>query len=165
MNEQIRAPQLRLIGADGKQIGIVSREEALRQARVAGLDLVEVNAAGNPPVGRLLDYGKYQYAVDKREREIRKKQKKIEVKGVRISFKMGPHDLDLRKSLAEKFLKDGQKVRVEMVLRGREKTLRPIGIAQMEAFLRSLASLSTLEEPIASAPRGLAAVIAPRQAS
>lgn len=163
MNERIRARQVRLIGADGRQIGVVPLEEALRQARVEGLDLVEVNAAGAPPVCRLLDYGKYQYEQDKRERESRKRQKRVEVKGVRISFKMGAHDRTMRKSLAEKFLKAGNKVRVEMVLRGREKALRSVGIQQLHTFLQELDLLARVEEPIAQAPRGLAATIAPKK--
>ncbi len=162
MNERIRAREVRLVGADGKQIGIVPLDEALRQARVAVLDLVEVNAAAVPPVCRLLDYGKYQYEQDKRERESRKKQKRVEVKGVRISFKMGAHDRALRKALAEKFLAEGNKVRVELVLRGREKALRAFGIKQLEAFMRELDAIATVEEPIAQAPRGLAATIAPK---
>lgn len=153
---------VRLIGSDGKQIGVVPREEALRQARVAGLDLVEVNAAATPPVCRILDYGKYQYEQGKRERESRKKQKRTEVKGVRISFKMGSHDRELRKARAEKFLSEGNKVRVELVLRGREKALRTLGKEQLESFLRELELLSRVEEPVAQAPRGLAAVIAPK---
>lgn len=161
MNERIRAREVRLVDSDGKQIGIVPREEALRQARVANLDLVEVNANAVPPVCRLLDYGKYQYEHDKRERESRKKQKRVETKGVRISFKMGAHDRDLRKALAEKFLKEGNKVRVELVLRGREKALRSLGIKQLEAFLKQLEPLARLEEPIGQAPRGMAAVITP----
>lgn len=162
MNERIRARQVRLIGADGKQIGVVLLDEALRQARVEGLDLVEVNATEAPPVCRLLDYGKYQYEQDKRERESRKKQKRVEVKGVRISFKMGAHDRTMRKSLAEKFLKAGNKVRVEMVLRGREKALRAVGIQQLQVFLHELDDLARVEEAIAQAPRGLAATIAPK---
>ena len=138
------------------------REEALRQARVAGLDLVEVNAITQPPVCRLLDHGRYQYEQDKRERESRKKQKRTEVKGVRISFKMGSHDREMRKALAEKFLKEGNKVRMELVLRGREKALRALGKQQLEAFMKELDSLASIEEPIAQAPRGLAAVIAPK---
>lgn len=162
MNEQVRAREVRLIGTDGKQVGIVPREEALRQARVAGLDLVEVNATANPPVCRLLDYGKYQYEHDKRERESRKKQKRVEIKGVRISFKMSDHDRDMRKALAEKFLKEGNKVRAELVLRGREKALRALGRKQLEAFLEQLESIAKVEEPIAQAPRGMAAVLAPK---
>lgn len=153
---------MRLIGADGKQIGIVPLAEALRQARVEGLDLVEVNASSVPPVCRLLDYGKYQYEQDKRERESRKKQKRVEIKGVRISFKMGTHDRNLRKASAEKFLKAGNKVRVEMVLRGREKALRARGAQQLAAFLEELQLLARVEEPIAQAPRGLAATVAPK---
>lgn len=124
---------------------------------------MEVDASATPPVCRLLDYGKYQYEQDKKEREVRKKRKKVEVKGVRISFKMGEHDRQLRKALAEKFLKEGDKVRVEMVLRGREKALREVGRKALEAFLDSLASVAQVEESVSSTPRGgLSATLAPR---
>lgn len=162
MNEQIRAREVRLIGADGRQVGVVPITEALRQARVSGFDLVEVNAATEPPVCRLLDYGKYQYEQDKRERESRKTQRRVEVKGVRISFKMSPHDRGLRRALAEKFLHEGHKVRVELVLRGREKALRSHGLKQLEAFLKELEPLAVVEEPIAPAPRGFAATVTRR---
>lgn len=159
VNERIRAHEVRLIGADGKQVGVVLIQEALRQARVAGLDLVEVNAAVAPPVCRLLDYGKYQYTQDKRERESKKKQKKVEVKGVRISFKMGEHDRELRRLLAEKFLKEGHKVRVDMVLRGREKALVGQGREIMASFLKTLEPLARVEEPVSRSPRGLTGII------
>lgn len=162
MNERIRAREVRLVGVDGKQIGVVPLPEALRQARVVGLDLVEVSPAAVPPVCRILDYGKYQYDQDKRERESRKKQKRAETKGVRITFKMGTHDRELRRALAEKFLKEGHKVRVELVLRGREKALREVGIQQLQTFLRALDALAAVEERIAQAPRGYAAVLAPK---
>lgn len=160
MNERIRAREVRLIGADGKQIGVVLTPEALRQARVAGLDLVEVESDAVPPVCRLLDYGKFQYDQDKKERESKKKQKKMDVKGVRISFKMGEHDRALRRSLAEKFLAEGHKVRVEMVLRGREKGLRTRGAEILQTFLDKLADRSSVVEPISWAPRGFTATIA-----
>lgn len=159
MNEQIRSLEVRLIGADGRQIGIVPVAEALRQARVSGLDLVEVNAATKPPVCRILDYGKYQYEQDKRERESRKKQRRVEVKGVRISFKMSPHDQGLRRARAERFLHEGHKVRVELVLRGREKALRAHGLKLLEAFLKELEPLAVVEEAIAPAPRGFAVTV------
>lgn len=163
MNERIRAPSVRLIGADGRQVGVVPREEALRQARVAGLDLVEVNASTVPPVCRLLDFGRYQYEQDKRERESRRKQKRLETKGVRISFKMSPHDEELRRALAEKFLKEGHRVRVDLFLRGREKALREIGAERVRTFLRRLAALATVEEDVSPSLRGFTALIAPKE--
>ena len=163
MNERIRSRDVRLIDADGKQVGVVPLEEALRQARVAELDLVEVDATSTPPVCRLLDYGKYQYEQDKKEREFRKKRKKVEVKGVRISFKMGEHDRQLRRVLAEKFLKEGHKVRVELPLRGREKALRQVGKQALESFLESLQEIALVEEAVTATPRGgLSAILAPR---
>jgi translation initiation factor IF-3 len=123
---------------------------------------VEVNAAVVPPVCRLLDYGKYQYDQDKRERESKKKQKKVEIKGVRISFKMGEHDRHLRKAAAEKFLGEGHKVRVEMVLRGREKALARRGVEVLQAFLRELEAVAKHEEPVTRSPRGLSTTIEPK---
>jgi translation initiation factor IF-3 len=163
VNERIRSREVRLIDAEGKQVGVVPLEEALRHARVADLDLVEVDATATPPVCRILDYGKYQYEQDKKERELRKKRKKVEVKGVRISFKMGEHDRQLRRALAEKFLKEGHKVRVELPLRGREKALREVGKKALESFLESFQKIALVEEPVAGTPRGgLSATLASR---
>jgi translation initiation factor IF-3 len=154
---------VRLIDAEGKQVGIVPLEEALRQARLVDLDLVEVSRGTMPPVCKILDYGKYQYEQAKREKESRKHQKKIEVKGIRLGLRTDDHDRMLKKKRTEEFLTEGDKVRVEIVLRGREKAHRPLARTIVETFFRTITVPYTVEEPIAHSPRGLAATIAPRK--
>lgn len=163
VNQRIRARTVRLIDAEGKQVGIVPIEEALRQSRLVGLDLVEVSRGTMPPVCRILDYGKYQYEQAKKERESKKHQKKVEIKGIRLGFRTDDHDRLLKKKKTEEFLEEGHKVRVEIVLRGREKAHVPLARKNLEAFLQEIAVPYLLEERVMGSPRGLAGTIAPKK--
>ncbi len=161
MNERIRARSVRLIDAEGKQVGIVPLEEALKRARLAELDLVEVSPDTAPPVCKILEYGKYQYDHSKRERAGRKHQKKVEVKGIRLGLRTSDHDRLLKQKKTGEFLKEGHKVRVEIVLRGREKTHTVLAREILAAFIRTLTEPPVIEEPTTSSPRGLALTLAP----
>lgn len=112
---------MRLIGDAGEQFGVISTSEALHQANESGLDLVEVNPTGNPPVCKLVDFGKMQYEQEKKERKQKAKQKRIEVKGIRLSVRIAENDMKIRAAQAEKFLNEGDKVQIQLQLRGREK--------------------------------------------
>lgn len=162
VNEGIRISRVRVIDEDGAQIGIMHPTEALLHAKRAGLDLVEISPHTNPPVCRILDYGKYQYEQAKKERETRKTHKQVETKGVRIGFKIGDYDLRLRKERTEKFLHNGNKVRVEIALRGREKAYQDMAREKLESFIQSIEAPHHIEEHISKSPRGLAATIAPK---
>jgi len=118
--------------------------EALDEARRKGLDLIEVSPVAQPPVCRIMDYGAYQYQQDKKERKQRVKQKKIEVKGVRLTLKIGPNDLETRKKQALKFLEKGNKVRIELILRGREKAFAGRARELMNNFTDSLSETGNL---------------------
>jgi len=118
VNNQIRAQQVRLIDETKKQVGIVSLVEALRLAREHNLDLIQVTEKVEPPVCKIMEYGKYLYWLQKKEKGIKKSS---EIKGIRLSFKISWHDLETRASQAEKFLKKGNRIKLEMILRGREK--------------------------------------------
>lgn len=120
VNEQIRIREVRLIGENGEQLGIMPTREALRLAYERGLDLVEVAATARPPVCRIMDYGKFKYEQSKKEREARKRQKTINIKEVRMTPKIEEHDFDVKARSAEKFLRDGDKVKVSIRFRGRE---------------------------------------------
>jgi translation initiation factor IF-3 len=122
VNRQIRAKEVRLIDQDGKQIGIVSLQEALRIAEERGLDLVEIAPNANPPVCKLLDYGKFLYELKKKEKEARKKQKEhsMEVKDMNLSLRIDEHDLKVKLKHMREFLEDGDKVRVRIRFRGRK---------------------------------------------
>ncbi len=146
MNEAIRAPQLRVIDSDGKQLGVLPRGEALRLAEDRSLDLVEVAPQADPPVVKLMDFGKYQYERAKREREARKARKEIEVKEIRLRPKTGEHDLAFKIRQARSFLQSGAKVRVRIRFRGREITHPEVASKQLARIAEDLADVSTVEQ-------------------
>ncbi len=120
INEMIRVREVRLIDSNGNQRGIIPTSEALKLAREAGLDLVEVAPKANPPVCKLLDYGKYKFEQEKRDKESKKKQKQIKLKEIRMQPKIDDHDLDFKSKHIKKFLDEGNKVKVTVRFRGRE---------------------------------------------
>ncbi|MBD3238681.1 MAG: translation initiation factor IF-3 [Candidatus Moranbacteria bacterium] len=159
VNEQIKAPELRLIDENGGQLGVVSNQEAKQKASDVGLDLVEVSPNSQPPVVKIMDYGKFLYTKKKQERKNRVKSKKNEVKGIRLGINTEEHDLLIKRKRAEKFLKKGSKVQLELILKGREKAHRSKGRETMEEFVRNLELQATYDQPIKSGPRGLMATI------
>jgi len=160
INNQIRAREVRLIDKDGKQLGVLRLEDALRKAREAGRDLIQVTQKIDPPVCKIADYGKYAYQMKKKERK-QKPQKIGELKSIRLRFNISPHDLETRAKTAEKFLKKGYKVRIEMVLRGREKYLSNFAREKMGRFLEILRNLIAIkvEREIKRETRGLTMII------
>jgi translation initiation factor IF-3 len=127
VNDKIRAPEVRLIGADGDNVGVVSPQSAVEMAEAAGLDLVEISPNANPPVCKIMDYGKYKYEQQKRESEARKKQKVIEVKEVKFRPNTDTHDYDVKMRNVLKFLEKGDKVKVTLRFRGREMAHQDLG--------------------------------------
>jgi len=136
VNYRIRAPQVRLIDETGKQLGILLIEKALRIAGERNLDLIQVTEKVTPPVCKIMDYGKYLYQEKKKEKLAPKGPG--ELKGIRLGFGISQHDLEVRAKLAEKFLKKGYKVRVELILRGRQKALPEFAREKMNQFLKIL---------------------------
>jgi len=161
VNESIRSPQLRVIDADGKQLGILPRREALRLAGERELDLVEVSPNANPPVVKLMDFGKYQYERAKRDREARKASKNIEVKEIRLRPKTGEHDLAFKIRQARSFLESGAKVKVRIRFRGREITHPEVARAQMDRISGDLSDVSTIEQRPGFEGRTILMVLAP----
>jgi translation initiation factor IF-3 len=135
INNQIRADCVRLIDETGKQLGIVSLEEALRLARERNLDLIQVTEKVEPPVCKIMEYGKYLYRLQKKEKGVKKSS---EIKGIRLSFKISLHDLEMRANQAEKFLKKGNRVKIEMILKGREKGFPELAKGKINQFLEIL---------------------------
>ena len=135
--------------------------EAIQIARARELDLVEIAPIAKPPVCKIMDYGKYQYQQSKQERLNKAKQKKVEVKGIRIGIRTDTHDLDFKKNQAEKFLKKGDKVKAEIVLRGREKAHQELARKALSDFLRTIAVPYKMEQEIKRFPGGFNAIIAP----
>lgn len=121
VNEQIRMPKVFLIGEDGEQIGVIETEKAMEMAKEAGLDLVEVNPKEDVSIVKIMDYGQFKYEKDKKEHKQKMQQKKVDIKGIRLSVRISQHDFDFRFQQAKKFLEKGDKLKVELILKGREK--------------------------------------------
>lgn len=161
VNAAIRAPELRVIDHDGKQLGILPRTEALRLADERQLDLVEVAPNAKPPVARLMDFGKYQYEKAKREREARKATKHIEVKEIRLRPKTGEHDINFKLRQARSFLENGAKVKVRIRFRGREITHPEVARAQLARIAEELSDISTIEQHPGFEGRTILMILAP----
>lgn len=139
INNQIRAREVRVIDEAGNQLGVMMTQEALRLTLERNLDLIQVTERVEPPVCKIMDYGKYLYHLKKREKTL--KQKGGETKGIRLGFGISQHDLEIRVKQAEKFLKKGDRVRIEMILRGRQKGLQEFAKGKFNQFLEILNKL------------------------
>ena len=151
-----------MIGPDGAQIGIVATEKALELAEEEGLDLVEVAPQANPPVCRIMDYGKYKYEESQKAKRAKKKQHVIQVKEIKIRPKIEDHDFEFKLRHAGKFLSKNNKVKVTLMFRGREITHADLAIAVMERFAERLEEDGIVESPIKREGRNLVMVISPR---
>ncbi|HEY0900730.1 MAG TPA: translation initiation factor IF-3 [Micavibrio sp.] len=145
INEQIRARQVRLIAEDGEQLGVVSIQDAMTRAEEAGLDLVEISPTAEPPVCKILDYGKYKYEQQKKAAEARKKQKVIEVKELKFRPNIDDHDYNVKIKAARRFLEDGDKVKITLRFRGREMAHLDLGMKVMARVREELADLAKVE--------------------
>jgi translation initiation factor IF-3 len=159
LNYQITSPQLRLLAEDGKQIGVVSKIEALQKAQEFGLDVVEIAPNANPPVAKLIDFKKFKYQESKKERDSKKTQKNVGVKEIRLRPFIGGHDFDTRVKKADEFLKDGNQVKVVVFLRGREITRKEFGFEIMKKFIAALPEAKLVRDPKPEG-RTIAAMIA-----
>jgi len=147
VNEQIRVRQVRLIGADGEQVGIVDTKDALARAREADLDLVMVGEAAQPPVTRLLDYGKYRYELQQQEKETRKRSRQQEMKAIKFRVKIDEHDYNTKVNHIRRFLKGGHKVKVTIMFRGRERTHPELGKDLLNRVAQDVNELSVVDMP------------------
>ncbi|MDH7601412.1 MAG: translation initiation factor IF-3 [Armatimonadota bacterium] len=163
VNERIRAREVRLIDENGSQVGIVPLREALEFARSKGLDLIEVAANANPPVCRVMDYGKFKYEQSKREREVQRKQRMSEMKGIRLRPKTDEHDLQFKINNTIKFLKQGHKVKVTVIFRSREYTHPEFAEKALQQMVDAVvgAGVGTVERPAQMEGRMMTMVLAP----
>jgi translation initiation factor IF-3 len=145
INEEIRAKEIRVVSSDGEQLGIMLVKDALRIALEKELDLVEVAPTAKPPVCRIMDFGKYRYEQSKREREARKKQKVIEVKEIRMTPKIEDHDFQVKVKAAQKFLKDGDKVKAIIRFRGREIVHADLGKILLKQLFEGVQEFAIME--------------------
>ena len=146
INEQIRDKEVRLIGSDGEQLGIMSAKEAMFKAQAAGLDLVKIAPQAKPPVCKIIDYGKYRYELARKEKEAKKKQKTIDVKEVRLSPNIDTNDLNTKVNAARKFLSKGDRVKVTLRFRGREMAHMANSRHVLDDFAELLADVATVEK-------------------
>ena len=147
INEQIRDREVRLIGVDGQQLGIMSAREAYKLAQEAELDLVKIAPTAKPPVCKIIDYGKYRYEMARKEKEARKKQKVNDIKEVRLSPNIDTNDLNTKVGAARKFLEKGDKVKVTLRFRGREMAHMSKSKYILDDFAQSLADIAVVDKP------------------
>ena len=147
INEQIRDKEVRLIGEDGEQLGVMPARDALQMAKDAELDLVKIAPTAKPPVCKIIDYGKYRYELARKEKEAKKKQKVIEVKEVRLSPNIDDNDLNTKINAARKFIEKGNKVKVTLRFRGREMAHMFKSKYILDDFAEKLADIATVDKP------------------
>lgn len=162
INEQIRVREVRLIGENGEQKGIVPTQEALRMAQELGLDLVEVAPQANPPVCKILNYGKFKFENEKKIRDSKKKQKQLKVKEIRMQPKIDEHDLDFKSKHIREFLAEGNKVKVTVRFRGRELAHTELGLDVLKDVLQRIEGDYVMDKPPAMEGRFMSMVLSPK---
>lgn len=162
INEEIRDKELRIIGSDGQQLGIMSAKEALNLAEQKNLDLVKIAPQSNPPVCKIMDYGKYRFEQAKREKEARKNQRVVDIKEVRLSLNIDTHDFNTKLNNALKFIKHGDKVKVSIRFRGREMGHPEIGLETMKRFADACSETAVIEKPAKLEGRNMLMFLAPK---
>jgi len=161
INDRIRVPEVRLIGAGGEQVGVVATDVALRLAEEAGFDLVEIAPDAQPPVCKIMDFGKYKYEIAQKAREARQNQTHIVVKEIRMGLKIENHDYETKKNHIEKFLLGGDKVKVTVQFKGREQTRPEIGFRLLQRLAEDVAGIGFVEFAPKREGRSMTMVLGP----
>ena len=161
INERIRVPEVRLIGADGEQVGVLPTAQAMQKAREADLDLVEVAADARPPVVRLLDYSKYKYEQEQKAKAARKHQQQVNVREIKLRPKIADHDYNTKKGHVERFLRHGDKVKVTIMFRGREQAHPERGRALLQRLFEDLGDQAVIEQNPQQEGRNMHMLVAP----
>ena len=162
INEEIRAREVRVIGSDGEQLGIMSGREAQQLAYEKHLDLVEIAPTAKPPVCRIMDYGKYRYEQQKREKESRKKQKTFDIKEVKLRPGIEEHDFNVKFKNAVRFLEDGDKVKVTIMFRGREFSHPELGEVLLNKMAAQLKEMAVVERQPKLEGKNMIMIVAPK---
>jgi translation initiation factor IF-3 len=161
VNERIRVPQVRLIGAEGEQLGIVDIADALKRAQAADLDLVEVAPGSKPPVTRLLDYSKYKYEQEQKQKAARKHQQQVNIREIKLRPKIAIHDYETKKGHVERFLRHQDKVKITIMFRGREQAHPERGRALLKKLYEDLGGLAVIESDPLQEGRNMSMLLAP----
>lgn len=164
INERIRFPKIRVIDTDGAQLGIMEPSEALRMAQQRELDLVLISDKADPPVCRIMDYGKYKFEQEKKAREARKKQHTSDVKEVKMRYKIGDHDYKVRLNQAERFLKAGDKVKATVMFRGREIQHADLAETLLKRLAEDLKELAEVQQTPKREGRNMMMMLSPKKA-
>lgn len=159
INEQIRDKEVRLIGADGEQIGVMSSKEAYFKAKDAGLDLVKISPNAKPPVCKIVDYGKYRYEQTRKAKEAKKKQKTVETKEIRLSPNIDTNDLNTKVNQTKKFLQKGNKIKVSLRFRGREMAHKDVGREILDSFYDQLKDIAVVDKPAKMEGRSMVMIL------
>jgi len=163
INQGIRVPQVRVIDFEGKQLGILPIAEALAEAGKVGMDLVEVAPNSNPPVCRIMDYGKFRYQQSKKLQVARKSAATVQIKEMRLRPKIDEHDREIKIRKVKEFLEEGDKVKISMLFRGREIAYTSIGLKIMESIREELESIATVEQHPRIEGRSMVMVVSPKK--
>jgi translation initiation factor IF-3 len=164
VNERIRVPEVRVIGEDGKQIGVMRTDDALRMAQERDLDLVEVAPEARPPVTRILDYSKYRYEQSQKQKQARKHQQQITVREIKFRPKIAEHDYATKKGHVERFLRNKDKVKITIMFRGREVTHPERGVMILDRLAEELRSLAVVEQRPTQDGRNMTMMLGPSKA-
>lgn len=164
INEQIRDKEVRLIGENGEQLGIMSAKDAYKMARDAELDLVKIAPTAKPPVCKIIDYGKFRFEQAKREKEARKNQRVVEIKEVRLSLNIDTHDFETKRNHALRFISEGNKVKASIRFRGREMGHPELGLEIMRRFADAMSEVANVEKPAKLEGRTMLMFLAPKPA-
>jgi len=162
VNDQIRVSPVRLIDADGKQVGVVPVQDAKKEAELAGLDLVEVSPTAKPPVCRIMDYGKYKYEVAKKSRGSRKSRHVVQIKEIKMRSEISDHDFDFKLRHAIEFLQRGDKVKFTLVFRGRESLHKDLGISVLDRVKSEITEHGAIERDVRDEGRNMSMIVMPK---
>lgn len=162
INEEIRDKELRIIGSNGEQLGIMSASQALSKAESMNLDLVKIAPQAKPPVCKIMDYGKYRFEQAKREKEARKNQHVVDVKEIRLSLNIDTHDFNTKLAHAKRFVEAGNKIKVSIRFRGREMGHPELGMDVMQKFAESCAEFANIEKPAKLEGRSMLMFLGPK---
>ncbi len=163
VNEEIRVPEVRLIGAGGEQLGVISTRDAIKMSEEAGFDLVEVSPEANPPVCRVMDYGKYKFELSKRKAAARKKQKQIQIKEIKLRPATEDADYKVKLRNITKFLEEGDKAKVTIRFRGREMSHPELGMQLLQKMIAELGDQATVEQSPKFEGRQIVMVLGPKK--
>ena len=163
INNQIRAKEIRVIDVDGTQLGVMGVKDAIEIAESKGVDLIEISPNAEPPVCKIMDYGKYKFELAKKEKEAKKKQKTVTTKEIRMSVNIDKHDIEIKAKKAVEFIEDKNKVKVAVVFQGREMAYMDLGKNVLDQFIEAVGDIAVVDKPAMQEGRSMMMILAPKK--